>query len=363
MIIYLLFIFTCGWCVCWLLFLNYQQYNKDSERYRLKSQYCSLGADGENVCGRSNCLRRLRRCLRGRLQRGIDTSSEEFLNNNLAITEEGEIVYDEEDEEQEEFRSSFELAHSVHEQPARIVNFVVDEDGDHTILAPESYDQLELNHYSLYMNQEEGEISSSSCNHYDGFVCHDQYHEEEAASSILPNNTEQQHLEFYGHDSLREEETTDMIINGQIVRGWSEKFASMSDELFQAARQDSESNEREDCDDGDSITMWPLVELHENPLNSLEFYSNTVENCELPLEEESCSSRGGCDDSEQVDSVSDSKQMKEGILDRSRLLSLREGQRKNRAAIRMVSRLLLCVDVITIIVKFSTKERKEERLN
>lgn len=360
MIIYLLFIFTCGWCVCWLLFLNYQQYSKDSERYRLKSQYCSLSADAENVCDRSNCLRRLRKRLKGRLQGGIDATSEEILSNNFAITEEGEIINDEEDEEaqHEDIGSSFEFAHLNHEQP-RIVNFVVDEDGDHTILAPESYDQLELNHYSLFMNdanQEEREISSSSCNQQlDGFVCHHD-HYEEAECSILPNNIGQQpNLEFYGHvDSSTE--TTNMIINGQIVRGWSEKFASMSDELFQAACQDGDSNgrEEEDDDDGDSITMWPLVELHENPLNSLEFYSNTarlgVENCELPLEEveveegeeNGCCSRGGDDDSERVDSVSDSnRQIKEGILDRSRLLSLREGQRKNRAAIRMVSRLLL----------------------
>lgn len=30
MLVYLFFVFTCGWCVCWLLFLNYQQHSRDS---------------------------------------------------------------------------------------------------------------------------------------------------------------------------------------------------------------------------------------------------------------------------------------------------------------------------------------------
>lgn len=30
MLVYLFFVFTCGWCVCWLLFLNYQQHARDS---------------------------------------------------------------------------------------------------------------------------------------------------------------------------------------------------------------------------------------------------------------------------------------------------------------------------------------------
>lgn len=34
MLVYLLFIFACGWCVCWLLFLNYQQHSRDGRRCR-----------------------------------------------------------------------------------------------------------------------------------------------------------------------------------------------------------------------------------------------------------------------------------------------------------------------------------------
>lgn len=49
MLIYLLFIFTCGWCVCYLLFLNYQQHARDSE------QRAPSGRE---------CLRRVRRRLR-----------------------------------------------------------------------------------------------------------------------------------------------------------------------------------------------------------------------------------------------------------------------------------------------------------
>lgn len=30
MLVYLFFVFTCGWCVCWLLFLNYQQHVRDA---------------------------------------------------------------------------------------------------------------------------------------------------------------------------------------------------------------------------------------------------------------------------------------------------------------------------------------------
>ena len=31
MLLYLFFVFTCGWCVCYLLFLNYQQHSRDSQ--------------------------------------------------------------------------------------------------------------------------------------------------------------------------------------------------------------------------------------------------------------------------------------------------------------------------------------------
>lgn len=31
MVVYLFFVFTCGWCVCWLLFLNYQKHSQQPE--------------------------------------------------------------------------------------------------------------------------------------------------------------------------------------------------------------------------------------------------------------------------------------------------------------------------------------------
>lgn len=44
MLIYLFFIFTCGWCVCWLIFLNYQQHIKDSK----ESASCSSNLRASN---------------------------------------------------------------------------------------------------------------------------------------------------------------------------------------------------------------------------------------------------------------------------------------------------------------------------
>lgn len=392
MIIYLLFIFTCGWCVCWLLFLNYQQYTRDSERDQLKSRYCSLNTDGQNVCGRSSYLRRLRRRLRlrgeKRLQNGLtDTTDEELLNNNrnnnendfCSIAEQGEIsnTYNDDADYDGEFedeinKSRFECQ-LIGQPQARMVNFVVDQDGDHTILAQDNYDQLELNYYSPY--QEDCELVQSSnlalgsnvCGpenlsllaNGSGFICSECGATSSSISSSsssslaarLANNIGQQQLDL-SSDDLSFETTSKMTINGQIVRGWPEKFSSMSDDLFQASQLDVGASKvgrdyNDDDEEGGLLTMWPLVELHENPLNSL-LDEQQQQQKQPPLGSiTTCSGSVKLNCERGVDLVSDSKQVVddakeiEALLDRSRLLSLREGQRQNRAAIRMVSRLRL----------------------
>lgn len=50
MLMYLLFIFTCGWAVCWLVFLNYRQHIEDAEARERRRRRLSSDASTSSAC-------------------------------------------------------------------------------------------------------------------------------------------------------------------------------------------------------------------------------------------------------------------------------------------------------------------------
>lgn len=202
-------------------------------------------------------------------------------------------------------------------RPSQMLNSVVDQDGEHSVLAPESYDQLsELNYSTSGSNYQEfaeryvnldGSTSSAAP------IC-----SECGASSILVGPS------FEPERAQKKPQ----------VRGWPEEFSQISEALFQARQEARLNEEDEDEDEEGLITLWPLVELHENPLNSVELQHQQ----------------------QLVPPSVDYESEAELALGRSRLLSLREGQRQNRAAIRMVSRSSDTIDSCKVVQRYVSVE-------
>lgn len=265
MLVYLLFIFACGWCVCWLLFLNYQQHSRDSERLvRLKRRL------------------RLKSQLRGP-KRNYRMAAQD---DDLADEEEGEgegeedVDVDVDDEEEEEEEEEAEL----YVEQARHAND----------LESQYQERLPGGHQLIVVDSEGSNKLLES-----------RHHElDDLGLELLDMNLMN---ELQGR---REPEAQ----SEQLIRGWPGPEVG--------------PNELEDeYEEDELIDLWPIVELHENPLTS------------LPADE--------LKRRQTAESQRDQ-------LERSRLLSMAGGemQSKHRAAIRMVSLAEVVFSVFFVFLEF-----------
>lgn len=299
MLVYLLFIFACGWCVCWLLFLNYQQYSHDSQRrMRRRTRSCSLRK-----------RHRSSRHLIGGEAQDLEAYAEGSAVPTRARPLDSIVMIEEEEESR---------GRKWRLQP------------------PAAQGQLELD-------------------------CGDTDRESEGAPEFREDELED--LEEDGLDEAEEEEEEEeerlefgvcrrsarcTCLTGQRrnrveeveFRGWPGGADNEEEDDFDPLKA---ANDHEDS--GEEHQLWPIVELHENPLN----YCQDVAQVQV------------CDDGgEEVEGDSDWKwrqgspwvaerttsQQNEGnrdgdemiIAERSRLFSLCREQSDRRAAIRMVSR-------------------------
>lgn len=322
MLIYLFFIFTCGWCVCWLLFLNYQQHAKDSldERAReqeLKQEHnCSKHQIEHQILDRDHCLRRLRRRL---------------FPFSAAGPEKSCLLDDHEyDQAPEVGCQSLDLEAAA---AFNKLETVVNEDGDHSLVSVGcDYIELNANCYQddepclplLPMNTTDYDEQVAGSDQYGLFSlgaasrCHlcescarssmmlatgldlsgapDEMIERDSVVSAAP----QARLRLSGHRWNCARLTVNMAA------------ATEAPELY-GPDEGLDEDEQED----EEFTLWPIVELHENPLNV----------GELPNPIMNASS------AEQLE-----QSQPEELLERSRLLSLQADQVEKRAAIRMVSK-------------------------
>lgn len=287
MLIYLLFIFTCGWCVCWLLFLNYQQHTRDSERLQHRRAFTGGGGGGHE------CLRRLRRRLVG--------SSSKAVRDQQDAAEAGES--------------------EIYQQQQHQV--VVDEDGEHSLLV--NSDELDdecgtVDEFSYYLEEYAPAADNSPIDLFSTG-------EPQSRAVDLCDHCQQQQQSTLNIDAASASHLHLVSDDDGLLRGWPEDLmSSMPDE-------DEEEEEGEEAeDDGehdDELTLWPIVELHENPLNSISFGVSDAMRAHNGAGDVSSSSVGVEGLGEEETNIQ--------LTDRSRLLSLQASQQQNRAAIRMVS--------------------------
>jgi len=249
MLVYLFFIFSCGWCVCWLLFLNYQQHTLDSARLarvrRAKRE-------------------RLRR-LRGERRTRLDGAGAESVTVESVVGEDGEHVL---------------LAHNCGPPGA--------EEG-----ACYCYEESDFDEQLQDADGNEGfsEIFALEGGQHGLF-------------SAQPNGTSECGNSLVGLESGWRE-----------MRGWPEELEERRGPFGE------EGEEPKVCE----LPPWPMVGLHENPLNSASLDAELADGAAKRRLAELGSGERDCD----------------RTLNRSRILSLREDQERNRAAIRLVSRVLV----------------------
>ena len=242
MIVYLLFIFTCGWCVCWLLFLNYQQHALDGHRRRHPSQ------------------RRSRSRSRKRLGRGDQMALGETSGDLEAGS--GRVECET-------------VLTGARQRPATRVSRRSRAEAEEL-----EGEELEDDYDIECADDADGQCLECACERA-----------ERRTGGLGLESDELEHLGLFGP-------------SGEL-RGWPEIGAA-------------ESEPASDADDGDgdqSDGLWPIVELHENPLGV----------------------QDGLGEADQVNRSPEVEANGPEQLRRSRLLSLQAGQSEFRAAIRLVS--------------------------
>lgn len=278
MLIYLFFIFTCGWCVCWLLFLNYQQYTRDFER--------------------EERLRQRRKQIKKQM---LANGRESFIKLKRSLTVSKHSQQSPSDEGQ-------------HSRPEAHRNKLacVNSSGKHYILLDQQLQQPDEACGLLMQEERNSDRDDLSENDY----LDEDYLNDEFLSSPLND-------ELLMADGCQQCAECQQQSHSIDMRGWPDELIDADfDELGGIPRK-LVSDEDEPEED-----LWPIVRLHENPLNfvgpsSPLVAANSIEDNPRPGE-----SSGGLE-------LNVSEEL---LLDRSRLLSLQESQRENRAAIRLVSR-------------------------
>lgn len=261
MLMYLLFIFTCGWCVCWLLFLNYQQYERDkitSSRLKDQNEECEqqgedssekLESNERRIFARRKYLCRLRQRLRlaasslrnrdgmGKLQEVLESKQLESL---VDISGNHTLLIDGEDAD--------ELQQALdHEQrqPRRL--FAID---DLELDLDEDLDELlDVDELDALLTAEAGVSSQTN-------LSSSQTREASKAHLIQVDHCDQcrcNHLNDHNHLSCSQLPE---------MRGWPEEL----NELIGVDGDTIDADRQADCEE----TLWPIVELHENPFNSLD---------------------------------------------------------------------------------------------
>lgn len=280
MLIYLFFVFSCGWCVCWLLFLNYQQHANDSssqeEQHNLPSPIC-----GRQIWG-SGKKRKWFKHL--------------------------------------PYNKRFNRQKQQQQQSA----MVIDDKGKHSLMPidDEFGESLKLNGADDYCQDEMDEFHYNELN--ENYTNHNQLldlrcnnvnddellhigivggQDDNNVKSLIDNSSQ-----LCEHCQLAASGKPKLLDTKNEMRGWPIEFndEDENDETFDTSLVDFASGTGEL--NGEQVT---LVELHENPLNV--FANCSQQTLQLPLL-----------------SPSDT-------LDRSRKLSLLEDQQDRRAAVRMVS--------------------------
>lgn len=311
MLIYLFFIFTCSWCICWLIFLSYQantsRQNSSNARARL------LGSQS--------------------------------------------------------WAKRYQVQHSTPaSRQSEKVEFLTNIDGSHSI---------PRRNHSVDLEKNLSEDSAIECP-YDAafdeqlqYGCEFKEAEEDCDDSILLGEPELRKVEDSGGldyycercHFLMGDKTTPTTTNDSSQRRPEEssEMRGWPDELWSL---ESDGEEQMDLS---KASIWPIVELHENPLNSISIRRQTtmqrVVRCETEAQNELRGCEGGknstdasddhlfessigdgdvrglrcCDDDNNINYDEDQEDPSL-TLDRSRLLSLSEANQDKRAAIRMVSK-------------------------
>lgn len=267
MIVYMLFIFTCGWCVCYLLFLNYQQHSRDS---RLASAI------------RRKRLQRVRRLRSSSSRRRPDLESGGCVRKSSGRAGQLESIVDSNRQHSLLFVPTDEPdcnqcgSSRLESRPGRLCR------SDEDFVEPEvDYDDEGDDNDDEEVDEEDAELFDM-LDELDGFQSTNCCPSDVASCPQPPGE----------------------------MRGWPEH----DEQLFGPA--DATQDDGYD-DDDDQLSLWPIVELHENPLNHLD------------------EGQGEQDEGPEEETTRELDEWQQ--LNRSRLLSLDQRQREHRAAIRLVS--------------------------
>lgn len=344
MLVYLLFIFTCGWCVCWLLFLNYQQHTRD---------------------GQLASLLRRRRQLKARRLRALrnEPPNDASLTVGAVNRQQGPDL---------EAARVVELPAADSQATIRRhqVDTIVDCNKQHSLLllAPEECDKcssgrvhsancrLATHLGPADEDEPEAELDDEDLYGLIGDV-DDYYCDCEEMGSIVNDHN---HLSLMSYGDECGARAVDHFDGpgavgpahlgaptngggggesegeGEIeMRGWPEDLIESDN--------DNEHSVNDD-EDNDEMTLWPIVELHENPMNSVVCCNLARPNLKTATANEqrqwqrAIGLQAGVLTQNELElqplELDDDPASK---LDRSRLLSLRRDQNEHRAAIRLVS--------------------------
>lgn len=297
MLVYLFFIFTCGWCVCWLLFLNYQQYTKDSEleeRLKRRKRFRRLKLRGLNVV--ETTTNTMKECLVSSDSKSINRDMMSSVKSSRPIQQFQQSQFQFETKQEQQVagdtangKSSSKLA-VVSRLGQKLVHSA--EPGDFELHCDNRENMINLD-----VDDFNFDCADDDCDFEDG---------EDSAGSDQLDEDERELVDYLGEEFPSLSGHGSSSSGCQRCAGCHEQRIEMRgwpEELIELAEPGEDEDEVEQA-------AWPVAKLYENPL-SLVVASTGSEPCGS-----------------------------QELLDRSRLLSLQEQQQENRAAIRMVSWLV-----------------------